>query len=216
MAALDEAQARLALRLGPGHQIVKGPPGSGKTLVLVHRCCQLLRYQPKAKRILLVCFNIALVSYLKRLIQEKAIGTGEGGVHVCHFFELCSKVLGEAVRFENESSEYYDLVAQETLDRIKAGKSRVEPFDAILVDEGQDFDETMLRVVLALLKPGGDFVLSLDSYQDLYMRRPSWKSVGIKAGGRTHYLKRVYRNTEGDIRFYAALHRRGARGRTRS
>jgi hypothetical protein len=54
----------------------------------------------------------------------------------------------------------------------------------------------MLRVVLALLKPGGELVLSLDSYQDLYMRRPSWRSVGIKAGGRTHYLKRVYRNTK--------------------
>ena len=196
VAALDAAQARLALWLGSGHQIVKGPPGSGKALVLVHHCCQIRKYRPKIKRILLVCFNIALVSYLKRLIQEKAIGTGEGGIQVCHFFELCSKVLGEAVRFENESSEYYDLVVQETLDRVKAGKGGVEPFDAILVDEGQDFDDLMLRVVLALLKPGGDFVLSMDSYQDLYRRRPSWKSVGIKAGGRTHYLKKVYRNTK--------------------
>ena len=196
VAALDEAQARPALRLGPGHQIIKGPPGSGKTLVLVHRCCQLRTYQPRIKRILLVCFNIALVSYLKRLIQEKATGTGEGGVHVCHFFELCSLALGEAVRFENETSDYYDLVAQETLDRVKAGRSRVPPFDAILVDEGQDFDDLMLRVILALLKPGGDFVLSLDSTQDLYMRKASWKSVGINAGGRTHSLKRVYRNTK--------------------
>jgi hypothetical protein len=196
LSSLDEAQARLSILLGPGHHIIKGPPGSGKTLVLVHRCCQLRRYQPKIKRILLVCFNIALVSYLKRLIQEKTIGTGDGGVHVWHFFELCSKVLGETVRFENESSEYYDLVAQETLDRVKTGKSREEPFDAILVDEGQDFDDLMVRVVLSLLKPGGDFVLSLDSYQDLYRRRPSWKSVGIRAGGRTHYLKKVYRNTK--------------------
>jgi hypothetical protein len=196
LATLDEAQARLALRLGQGHQILKGPPGSGKTLVLVHRCCQLRRFQPKIKRILLVCFNIALVSYLKRLIQEKAIGTGEGGVRVCHFFELCSQVLGESIRFENENSDYYDLVVQETLDRVEAGKSRVEPFDAILVDEGQDFDDPMLRVVLALLKPGGDFVLSLDSYQDLYMRGRSWKSVGIQAGVRPHTLKRVYRNTK--------------------
>jgi hypothetical protein len=195
-AALDDAQARLALRLGPGHQIVKGPPGSGKTLVLVHRCCQIRRYQPESKRILLVCFNIALVSYLKRLVQEKAIGTGDGGIQVSHFFELCSRVLGESVRFENETSEYYDLVTQETLDRVTAGKSRVKPFDVILVDEGQDFDDLMLKVVLALLKPGGDFVLSLDSYQDLYMRRPSWRSVGIKAGGRTHSLRRVYRNTK--------------------
>ncbi|MCU0597596.1 MAG: ATP-binding domain-containing protein [Desulfobacterota bacterium] len=136
------------------------------------------------------------MSYLKRLIQEKAVGTGEGGMDVCHFFDLCSRVLGEPVRFENESAEYYELVVQETLDRVKAGKGRMEPFDAILVDEGQDFDDGMLQVVLALLKLGGDFVLSMDSYQDLYRRRPSWKSLGIQAGGRTHYLKKVYRNTK--------------------
>src|SRR5512136_2374046 len=58
VAVLDEAQARLALHLGSGHQIIKGPPGSGKTLVLVHHCCQLRRYRPTIKRILLVCFNI--------------------------------------------------------------------------------------------------------------------------------------------------------------
>jgi superfamily I DNA/RNA helicase len=38
-------------------------------------------------------------------------------------------------------------------------------------------------------------VISLDSCQDIYMRRPSWKSLGIRASGRTHYLKKVYRNT---------------------
>ena len=69
-------------------------------------------------------------------------------------------------------------------------------FDAVLIDEGQDFNDDMLKILLALLRPGGQLFISLDSYQDLYMRRPSWKSLGIKAGGRTHYLKKVYRNTK--------------------
>jgi len=193
--ALDEAQARLALRLGPGHQIIKGPPGSGKTLVLAHRCCQLCKYHPQCRKILLVCFNIALVSYLKRLIQEKGVGFQKNGTEVCHYYELCSQVIGESVHYENEEPDYYDLVTQEALDRAQAGECGVGPFDAILVDEAQDFNNDMLRVLLALLRPGGDMLISLDSYQELYMRRPSWKSLGIKAGGRTHYLKTVYRNT---------------------
>jgi len=192
---LDEAQARMALRLGPGHQIIKGPPGSGKTLVLAHRCLQLYRYGPAFRRILLVCFNIALVSYLKRLIQEKGLGIGRRGIEVCHYYELCSQIIGESVHYENEEPEYYELVTQEALDKARTGRCSVDPFDAILVDEAQDFNDDMLKVLLSLLRPGGDLVISIDSYQDIYMRRPSWKSLGIKAGGRTHYLKKVYRNT---------------------
>ncbi|UCF86140.1 MAG: AAA family ATPase [Desulfobacteraceae bacterium] len=193
--SLDESQARLALRLGPGHQIIKGPPGSGKTLVLVHRCCHLCKYNFQVKKILLACYNIALVGYLKRLIQEKDLGIGTNGIEVCHFYELCARILGEPVHYENEESEYYDLVTQEALESVLKGKSRVEPFDAILVDEGQDFDEAMLKILLSLLKPGGDLVISLDPYQDLYRGKSSWKSIGIKASGRTRHLKMVYRNT---------------------
>ena len=193
--SLDESQARLALRLGTGHQIIKGPPGSGKTLVLVHRCCHLCKYSPQVKRILLACYNIALVGYLKRVIQEKGLGIGTNGIEVFHFYELCGRILGEPVHYENEESEYYDLVAQEALETVLKEKSRIEPFDAILVDEGQDFDEGMLKVLLNLLKPGGDLVISLDVYQDLYRRKASWKSLGIRASGRTRHLKMVYRNT---------------------
>lgn len=195
VAALDEAQERLALRLGPGHQFIKGPPGSGKTLVLVHRCCHLRKYRGKTSAILLVCFNIALVSFLRRLIQEKGVGTGEGGVHVYHFFELCSRILGEPVDFQHPDRDYYTVVVQEALDRIAKGKSRVGPFHAVLVDEGQDFDDDMLRVLLALLNPGGDLVVSRDSYQALYGRKPGWKGLGISTAGRTHHLKSAYRNT---------------------
>ncbi|MFO7739623.1 MAG: 3'-5' exonuclease [Desulfatiglandaceae bacterium] len=195
VSSLDESQARLALRLGPGHQIIKGPPGSGKTLVLVHRCHHLCKYNPRVKTILFVCYNIALVGYLKRLVQEKGLGIGTNGIDVCHFYELCARILGEPVHYENEEAEYYELVTQEALETVLKGRSRVEPFDAVLVDEGQDFDEGMLRTLLNLLKPGGDLVISLDAYQDLYRRKSSWKSLGIKAGGRTRHLKRVYRST---------------------
>ncbi|MCJ7595468.1 MAG: AAA family ATPase, partial [Desulfobacterales bacterium] len=193
--ALDETQARLAFHLAPGHQIIKGPPGSGKTLVLVHRCRHLCKYNPKVKKILLVCYNIALVGYLKRLLQDKGLGIGSNGVEVYHFYELCARILEETVRFENEDSEYYDLVTQETFEKVLSGRSPVGPFDAILVDEGQDFVGDMLKILLSLLKPGGDLVIGLDSYQDLYKRKASWKSLGIKAGGNTRYLKKAYRST---------------------
>ena len=103
----------------PGHQIIKGPPGSGKTLLLVNRCCYLHKYHPKTRRILFLCYNITLVAYLKGLIQEKQIETGESGVHVHHFFELCSKILNEPVQYENQDNRYYDSVIRASIERIK-------------------------------------------------------------------------------------------------
>ena len=193
--ALDETQARLALRLRPGHQIIKGPPGTGKTLVLVHRCCHLCKLQGKDRKILFVCYNIALVSYLKRLIHEKGLGTGEKGIHVHHFFQLCARILGESLHYENEEPEYYEFVVEETLSRLSEGKHEVGPFDAIFIDEAQDFNGDMLKALLLLLKEGGDLVIALDAYQDLYRRRSSWSALGIKAAGRVHHLKNAYRNT---------------------
>jgi hypothetical protein len=54
---LDEAQARVAQSLKRGHQMIKGPPGCGKTLVLVNRCCLLRRFSAPEKKILLVGYN---------------------------------------------------------------------------------------------------------------------------------------------------------------
>ena len=192
---LDDVQVRFAKRIRAGHQILKGPPGSGKTVVLVHRCHFLHRYHSRVKRILLVCFNIALVSYLKRLIQEKGMGLGEGGIEVCHFFELAARILNEAVEYENRDSKYYDAVAQTARDAVAESLHDLGQFDAILVDEGQDFDDDMFKTVSGLLAPDGELVIALDAFQDLYRRKSSWKSLGVEVQGRTHSFNNVYRNT---------------------
>jgi superfamily I DNA/RNA helicase len=66
--------------------------------------------------------------------------------------------------------------------------------DALLVDEGQDFRDDMLKILLSLLRPAGDLVIALDPYQDLYRKESSWKSIGSEARG-TRQLRRIYRNT---------------------
>ena len=137
--ALDDNQARVALYLKAGHQIIKGPPGSGKTLVLVNRCSFLQKYNPKIRRILLVCYNIALVSYLKRLLLERGVGVGGDAVQVRHFFEVCSEILGMTIEYDKNEPGYYDSIVQLTLEALQGGQNQIDPFDAVLIDEGQDY-----------------------------------------------------------------------------
>ena len=73
---------------------------------------------------------------------------GESGVEVLHFFELCSKILGQEIAYEKKDSEYYDLIISETVSKIPGSNLKN---DAILVDEGQDFSDDMCKVVASLL-----------------------------------------------------------------
>ena len=140
-----------------------------------------------------MCYNITLVNYIKRLLSDKKVPLGENGVEVLHFYELCSKILGQGIAYENEESDYYDLIVSETLSKIPASNLK---YDAILVDEGQDFSDDMYNVVTSLLnEKTNNLTIALDEGQNIYHRKQSWKDLGVQAKGRIHRVSYVYRCT---------------------
>ena len=190
---LDHHQEALARKFDGGHRLIVGSSGSGKTLVLVHKAVFLKQYNPDIQTILFVCYNITLVKYIKRLLSEKNIPLGENGVTVKHFYELCADFVDENVTYENEDADYYQLVCHEALSRIDNFNRR---YDAILVDEGQDFTRDMFGVVTALLNPKtNNLTIALDDKQNIYRSKAHWKDMGIQAQGRVHTISNVYRNT---------------------
>lgn len=190
---LDHHQETLVRKFESGHWIIHGPSGSGKTLILVHKAACLLQYNSRIKSILFVCYNITLVNYIRRLLSGKKVPFGKGGVQVKQFFELCGEIIGETIEQENQDSDYYELVAQEASEKVKMSELK---FDAILVDEGQDFSDTMFNVLTGLLNPDTDnLTIALDENQNLYQKRLSWKDLGVRARGRVHRIDYVYRNT---------------------
>ena len=200
---LDRHQEALARKYDGGHRIIMGPSGSGKTLILVHKAALLKKYNPAIKKILFVCYNITLVNYIKRLLSEKKVPLGEEGVEVLHFFELCAKITGEKIPYEKEGSEFYNLVLQETLSKLKDNRIK---YDAVLVDEGQDFSDDMLKVITAVLnEKTNNLTIALDENQDLYQRAQTWKELGIKVQGRVHRISCCYRNTQEISQFASRL-----------
>lgn len=183
---LDDRQEALARRFSPGRHIITGPPGTGKTLILVHKAVFLRLYRQNVKNMLFVCHNASLVNYVKRLLSAKKAGFGPGGVEVCHFFELCSKILGEEIRFDSADKSYYELVVQETLARQRTEGVK---YDAVLVDEGQDFTPAMGKVIVNLLDPdSNDLTVALDEGQSLYGEGTFWD---VQGNGATVRIDRV-------------------------
>ena len=190
---LDHQQEVIARKFDGGHRIISGPSGSGKTLVLIHQAAMIRQYNPNIKRILFVCFNITLVNFIKRCLAEKKVPLGENGVEVFHFFELCEKILSEPVAFENEESAYYDLVIAEALGKAA---NFTERYDAVLVDEGQDFSDDMFRIVFSLLNPATNHLsIALDDNQNIYRKTQTWKNLGMQVRWRIHRLTWIYRSS---------------------
>lgn len=190
---LDRNQEAVARKIEGGHRILMGPSGCGKTLILVHRAALLKQYNPSINNILFLCFNITLVNYIKRLLADLHVPLGEGGVEVLHIFELCAKVLGEKVEYEKLDQEYYDMTVKFAFEKTQKEDPK---YDAVMIDEGQDFTDDMFKLAIALLnKKTDNLLIVLDDNQNIYRKGQAWKNLGIKAQGRVHRLNFVYRNT---------------------
>jgi hypothetical protein len=194
---LDFQQEDFAKSLGDGHYLIRGVAGSGKTLVLAYRTRYLYNLRSNWK-ILFVCYNKSLKNYVRKIIDNLLDGKGDK-IEIYHFHELVSKKTGQSTALlPNESSEQWDArigvnLRQAAMNNaILGGK-----YDAIMVDEAQDFSTEWLSGIRLILGKSDSLTIALDPAQDIYGRRRIWKEAGIDivGGRRSRKLKQSYRNT---------------------
>ncbi|OGW51760.1 MAG: hypothetical protein A2V62_06845 [Nitrospirae bacterium RBG_19FT_COMBO_58_9] len=195
---MDREQERLARAMGARHRMVRGVAGSGKTLILAARARHLSACHPDW-RILVLCYNKVLADWLRTRF-------GEGSrIEVMHYHGWARQQLQRAnvpvpppPSSPLESDRYWDDTMPELL--LKAMTSGSQGFDryqAVLIDEGQDFADPWYRTVLRALDPAtNSLFIALDSSQNIYKRKVSWQGVGIQIVGRTRILRVNYRNTK--------------------
>lgn len=78
---------------------------------------------------------------------------------------------------------------------LNAGNISPPMYDAILIDEAQDWAPIWIRIIKRMVNPEhGVIFLADDPSQSIY-RSFSWKEKGLSVSGRTRWLRVPYRNT---------------------
>jgi hypothetical protein len=182
---LDLHQEREARNIRSGHRIIRGVAGSGKTVLLLAR--GKLLAEDGCKRVLLLCFNKALAAYLR------SCATDIHNLIIKHFHDW-----GGSNGINYVNNEDNDDYGKRLLSRLERGEGDAGAFDAVLIDEYQDFSLSWFKCAkLALKEPeDGDLLVVGDASQGLYkLRGFRWSDTGIHWRGRVSRLEVNYRNT---------------------
>lgn len=193
---MDISQELIARNMGTGHRIIHGAAGSGKTMLLCHRAQHFDKYLDEP--ILVLCFSNNLVDYIKDCLHQKDVSNK---VKVQTFHSWCISQLknaGVCLPDENDSS-FFSLCVDKVKSSVDNGVIPIHQYGAILIDEGNDFEEVWFKLAVKMVKPEHDNLLVLyDSAQSIFNNKKKIKtfsSVGIQARGRTSILRVNYRNT---------------------
>ena len=201
--AMTYEQARILARFGRDPRlVVYGCAGSGKTMIAVE---QARRAAENGKRVLFVCFNVALRDFLRERYPHE-------GVEYWNFHALCIRLAGKAgislpkyPRGEAPQS-YWD---EDLPAALVAAIDELGPqYDALFVDEAQDlYNDWLDALMLCLANPEDDQVwLFMDANQNVYDSRldvskefrPFELTVNCRNTGAIH--REVIKKYEGPVK----------------
>ena len=167
----DDARRVAANSAGARIRGVAGTAGSGKSFALAARAA---RVAAEGRSVLVLCFNSTLANHLRRLVVERCaeLGANPARVTCTSFHTFCSRVVDDAaqagiVAEEPARGTWPVKIVVKTRDVLAAGFDR--RFDAVLVDEGQDFMLDWWNLLREhVIRPDGEMLLVADSTVDLY------------------------------------------------
>ena len=145
---------------------ISGGAGTGKTLLALEKAC---RAAETGQRTLLVGFNAPLGDYLERLTS------GFGCVTAGSFHSICSRLSGAKRPADMPDQVWFNRALPEALADAVA-RDPALAFEAIIVDEGQDFRDGWLTALrLCLRDPeAAAFYVFYDDNQRVYRREGGW------------------------------------------
>ncbi|WLR51876.1 3'-5' exonuclease [Bacillus tianshenii] len=202
---MDLHQENLAKQLGDKNRLIRGVAGSGKTLILASRAKMLNKQHPDWK-VLVLCYNISLAQNIKQMIihqlnepedlldyDENKQNDGLTGNIIVRNFHAWLK----------HDLKVKDFEVARIIEKLENNEAIFPKYDAILIDEGQDFAPEWLQLVSKLLNPETKSLLLVeDRAQNIYRRKRSYvQDTGLDFRGRSKVLTINYRNTSQIVDF---------------
>ena len=207
---LDSRQLDLVNRESPKFLKICGSAGSGKTMILAAKAAKLLCEQ---KRVLVLTFNITLINYIRNLIHQNLNEISNDKIpssinYSISWFHRFAKTNLVNLGWESDYKDLWDRSNSPTdvlnnkmaalLKQLSDDESIPEnyKFDAILIDEGQDFLPNWWDSVKPFLAENGNAFFAYDFRQDVYNRLGAWQKEKFSMSGfvgRPNELKLAYR-----------------------
>ena len=195
---MDDDQRRLATtRTGTGYRRIKGPAGAGKSLVLAARAAVLA---DEGKHVLVVTFNITLLNYLRDLAVRHVTGQPviRRQIDFLNFQQWCKRVCNDAgckdeydqlwgKTSTGSEAQRRDPILENELPKLVQSlyttSSNAPRYDAILVDEGQDYRPIWWHTLCKAVKPGGEMLFVADKTQNIYGTAAAWTETAMAHAG---------------------------------
>jgi superfamily I DNA/RNA helicase len=159
---LTEEQERILEETEEDHRkIFFGAAGTGKTFIAMKKALLLAE---EGKKVLLTCYNKHLVTVFNKFASHE-------NVMRMNFHDYLYQTIennGYELDDPEDWNEFYGETLPNMMYDLYSLKENDEKFDAILVDEGQDFKENWYLCLDQMLKENGHFYIFADRHQNLF------------------------------------------------
>ena len=175
-----------SIEMTPLRLRIRGSAGSGKTVAASQFFGDVIK---AGKRPLLVCFN--------RPLRENLKASAPAGGMVMTWNGFCDAFLKERGQIDYAEMRSDPSFWKNLSDKITGEKIPPEwMFDALIVDEGQDFEQEWFEILRLFLRDSHDLLWLEDADQNVYDKPP------VRLDGFVGYrVRENYRSPQGIARF---------------